>query len=313
MARSTGWRLRRTDLQLAWKGISTRFDKSSYPPPVTFEVTGHDITISKAGSNAFSVKEKVKYAVSMLPKDCASYALWFLNPLGEADSADIGDVLCDEYPLGSENAYDYSTATMGRGIVLREVNIQPITSILITLPAPQFSKKSVPMTFPFRSDVIEQVPVPSGPRRWSFDLNGGKTIKVVIEGMPQNSFYQAKGAPDLKKSPYLGQEEVRWSINDLDQDVKFAFIPTPYHHIRPILSPVLDMASLSKWLIGITGFLGTTGLTLVARPVLFRPATARVDSWLKGRRKRHPVETVTLYVSRDGEEREVEVRRPKRG
>ena len=29
MARSTGWRLRRTDLQLAWKGISTRFDKSS--------------------------------------------------------------------------------------------------------------------------------------------------------------------------------------------------------------------------------------------------------------------------------------------
>ena len=248
------------------------------PPPVTFEVTGHDITISKAGSNAFSVNEEVKYVLK-LSKDCASYASWFLDPYqrGEASfvSEDLeDDVLCDEIPLDSGKFKPHSVATMRRGTVLLEVNIRPKTSIWITLPAPRFPEKSVPMWPSLRRDKIVQVPVPSEPREVKFDLKGG-TIEVLVADIPQNSFYQAKGAQELRKNSYSGQEEVKWSLNHSGQDVKFDYIPTPYHHIRPILSPVLDMSSLSKWLIGIIGFLGTTILTVIAKPVLFKPATAK--------------------------------------
>jgi len=91
---------------------------------------------------------------------------------------------------------------------------------------------------------------------------------VVLLDFPIGSFYQAKEVGNIEKESYVGTETIRWSVRDLDRGITFAYIPAPYHHLRPFLIPFIEFASFSSWLIGFGGFMMALFINPMIKPLL---------------------------------------------
>lgn len=80
---------------------------------------------------------------------------------------------------------------------------------------------------------------------------------VDLRDVPKGSFYAARGGLDVTRLPYIDSEEITWSMNHLDEGIVFAYIPSPFQYLRPILEPFIGTTSISAWLIGLVGLVGT--------------------------------------------------------
>ena len=69
----------------------------------------------------------------------------------------------------------------------------------------------------------------------------------------------------ISSSPYLDTETVTWTVENLDGDIVFAYIPSPFHYLRPLLAPFISLATLSQWLFGLIGVVAGGLITAYAR------------------------------------------------
>jgi hypothetical protein len=122
----------------------------------------------------------------------------------------------------------HTVASVGKGWLLKEVTLSPLSDVELTMPdgskAPAFIS-----------------PAP------------GLKATVKLQGLPRGSFYAAKDALDVTVAPYLDTETVSWSVSSFSDDIVFAYIPSPFHHLRGLLSPFMTLASVGQWLMGILG------------------------------------------------------------
>lgn len=108
------------------------------------------------------------------------------------------------------------------------------------------------------------------------DICPDSSIELV--DFPTGSFYQAKGADDLKISPYLDTETVSWSVPNLRRGIRLAYIPPPYHYFRRVIKPFLEFASVNKWIIMVLGGMLTVIFTSILKPVINVKAIATAES-----------------------------------
>ena len=101
---------------------------------------------------------------------------------------------------------------------------------------------------------------------------------VELQDFPKGSFYLAKDTRNTETSSYIDTETIRWSVRDLDKGITFAYIPAPYHYLRPFLIPFIEIVSFSPWLIGFLGFIITLFIILITIPHI---SDHKLLSWFK--------------------------------
>lgn len=106
------------------------------------------------------------------------------------------------------------------------------------------------------------------------------TRLVLLRDAPRGSFLAAKNAEKMEKHPYMDTETVSWSVMDLEEGITFAFVPPPFHYIRPMIEPLLGVSGLNEWVLGILGLSGSILLTPIVKPVLLSIAQKRFGSWI---------------------------------
>lgn len=136
--------------------------------------------------------------------------------------------------------------------------------------------------------------------------------KAEVRDLPSNSFFAAKDATDIQAQKYIDTETVSWSVTDLERGITFAYIPPPYHYLRPLLLPFIGASYLSQWVIGLFGFAATFLLLPVLRPILPDMAKGKLKDWFDKASKRKSPLKATLIVSSRGDEKEIEVKDSKK-
>jgi len=90
--------------------------------------------------------------------------------------------------------------------------------------------------------------------------------KAVIMDLPYQSFYDARYASDLEVDEYLGKETVSWNTSELRADLHFLYIPPPYHNVRILLTPFLDMSKYDNRVLGVLGFAMSSIILPIIKP-----------------------------------------------
>ena len=108
-------------------------------------------------------------------------------------------------------------------------------------------------------------------------------IDVELNDAPKGSFLAARNAENIHRYPYIDTETISWSVINLDQGITFAFVPPPFNFVRPIIDPLLGVAALDQWLLGILGTVCTLVVTPVVKPLIQEAARKRFGPWLEKR------------------------------
>jgi len=143
-----------------------------------------------------------------------------------------------------------------RGLVLREISFLPIGTEELQLP------DGTPLSWPLCGDSCPE-----------------STIELF--DFPKDSFYAAKGAEGLTALPYIDTEEITWSTHNIDNGIVFAFFPPPFQYVRPIIEPFIGQFSVSKYLLGFFGFIGTIVITPIVKPVVTDKLQKKFSNWLE--------------------------------
>ena len=98
-------------------------------------------------------------------------------------------------------------------------------------------------------------------------INSCPNSNIKLYDFPLGSFYQAKGADIKKRVPYLDRETIEWSIEDLEDGVKLAYIATPFNHPRRFIEPLLGFFYINRWFILVSGLF----ITAIYSKALFKP------------------------------------------
>jgi hypothetical protein len=101
---------------------------------------------------------------------------------------------------------------------------------------------------------------------------------IELRDFPKNCFYAAKDGENVKKLSYIETETVIWSVTDLKRAITFAYIPTRYQHLQPVLMPILAIFSIKNWFIGILILMGTLILTKIVAPTLLDVAKNKLKA-----------------------------------
>ncbi len=131
--------------------------------------------------------------------------------------------------------------------------------------------------------------------------------RIELLDFPTNSFYAAKDAQDIERFPYVNTESITWSVRNLEKGVIFAYIPSPYHYLRPILQPFVEASSIGQWAIALVSIIGTLVLTPIVQPVLTDLAQNRLKSLFKKAPPERSGKKASLIISSKGEEKEIEI------
>lgn len=105
-------------------------------------------------------------------------------------------------------------------------------------------------------------------------------LVVNVQDLPRGSFYAARHARGLAAHPYLDTETLTWSPTDLSEDITFAYIKPPAHHLRALLGPFLTVSSASQWLVGALAALLTALFGAFVQPALLRKVKDILSPWL---------------------------------
>ncbi len=133
-----------------------------------------------------------------------------------------------------------SPTVTAKGWLLREAHVSPLSGVTLALPG---SLEATPYYI-----------IPPEVR-----------LTVKLQGFPKGSFYAARDAMSMSSSPYLDTETVIWTVGNLDDEIVFAYIPSPFHYLRPLLAPFISLAALSQWLFGLIGLVVGGLITAYAR------------------------------------------------
>lgn len=136
-----------------------------------------------------------------------------------------------------------------RGFLLREVRIKPwetgpYTSLTLTAPDGDSAQARI-------CSFLSCVPA-----------------EIEVIGLPRGSFYAARGVPDISAIDYVNEEIVEWTTNDVSGDIIFAYIPPPFHILRPLLAPFVGASTASDWTVGLITLVGTVIATPLVKPIL---------------------------------------------
>jgi hypothetical protein len=91
--------------------------------------------------------------------------------------------------------------------------------------------------------------------------------EIEVRNLPKGSFYLAYFASELQTYPYVNVESIKWSMNDVREGVRFAYVQPPYQELRPILQPFFGLATLGQWLLAILGLAAGLVTVYVVRPL----------------------------------------------
>jgi hypothetical protein len=136
-----------------------------------------------------------------------------------------------------------TVAAVSKGWLLREVSFTPLANVEFTLAN---GSKIQPLFLP----------------------DFGVKLAAQVQDMPAGSLYAVKRAQGLAASTYLDSETTTWFVTDLQESITFAYLPSPWHHLKPVVAPFLTLSSLARWLVGILGLLGGTVVGAFVQPAL---------------------------------------------
>lgn len=154
-----------------------------------------------------------------------------------------------------------------RGFMLREVSVQPLGSGALSPTA---------FTLPDGSQVVAplctRTACPPG--------------EVRVEGLPERSFFAARGVADVATVPYVRTETVSWATPDLSAGIAFAYVPSPFQAFRPLLQPFIGASSLNDWLVGLIALVTGVLAAPLIMPVVEYIGERALGRWLGRLRRR---------------------------
>jgi hypothetical protein len=96
---------------------------------------------------------------------------------------------------------------------------------------------------------------------------------VRLHKMPRSAFHAGQGATDLKgPAIFEGHETASWTV--ADDDVAFDYYRPPWQHLRPVLQPLIDTASLADGAVA--------AIALLLGTLLKSIVPDAIKDWLKG-------------------------------
>ncbi len=154
-----------------------------------------------------------------------------------------------------------TVAATSEGWLLQEVSFSPLADVQVSLP-----------------DGTKVTPL--------FLADFGAKLSARLQDMATGSVYAVKYAQGLASSSYVDTQTLTWSVPDLQESIPFAYIPSPWHNLRPLLAPFLSLSSLSQWVVGILGMVGGTVFGAFVQPPLVAWLRERLAPWIALRLKR---------------------------
>ena len=194
--------------------------------------------------------------------------------------------------MNSSSLPEREVTSINRGLLLREVHIAPLEAN---------SRGYVNLTLP---DGILL-------RGYLCAYYCSKS-RIELREFQENSFYDAKDVEgNISYDSYIDKEKISWSASNLNQGIRFAYIPLPYCYLLPVLKPFVEISSLSQLVIVLLGIIGGLIVTPIVKPVLSNLVINKIKSWFDRPTKKKPGKKVTLIVSSKGEEKEIEINEDK--
>jgi hypothetical protein len=190
--------------------------------------------------------------------------------------------------------------SMARGLVLREVNIVPF----VFDDTLEFSDGTL-ISGDFRREMV-------------LTFTNGITVtgainlldtEVRLVDFPKGTFFEAKNARDKRIETYLDTETIVWSAGEAAHDIKFAYIPPPYNHIRPVLESFVEVFSFNQLVLVLLGLIMTMYVTPIVKPVIVDRFKEKFKAKILPELDQKHDEIVNLIVSSDGQEKEVKVKK----
>ena len=184
------------------------------------------------------------------------------SELGAFVVSEEADVAVEDFaspaPQATRVKQTESIVAQSKGLFLHEVTITPLSDLRVSLPD---GTRVTPMLLT--------------------DMDSRLVVK--LQDLPKGSFYAARHALGLTAHPYLDTETLTWSPTDLGEAITFAYIPSPAHHLRPLLGPFLTVSSVSQWVVGAIVALMTALFGTFVQPALMQKLKTALLPWLPAR------------------------------
>ena len=175
-----------------------------------------------------------------------------------------------------------------RGLLLREVHIAPLQA----------------NSFGYVNYTLPDGILLSG----KLCTNDCPVSRIELRDFPNNSFYDAKDVDgSISYDSYIDKEKISWSASNLNKGIKFAYIPSPYYYLLPLLKPFVEISSIGQLVIVLLGIIGGLIMTPIVKPFISHLVKDKIKSWLERPPKKKPDKRVTLIVSSNGEEKEIDI------
>jgi hypothetical protein len=101
--------------------------------------------------------------------------------------------------------------------------------------------------------------------------------KTVLKDFPYHSFIDARYADDFSTDEYLGKETIIWRGYYLDDGIRFAYVPAPFHNIRVLINPFIELSKFDNWALALIGFVISVIFAAIIKP--------GVVDWVKAKLK----------------------------
>lgn len=102
--------------------------------------------------------------------------------------------------------------------------------------------------------------------------------QIELSEFPQNAFYDAPNTTNLEVDTYLDTETVTWEGEELEEGIRFAYVPAPFHFVRGALRPFIGLTSLPQWLFLIVMY----AFTKLVEPLFFEAIQNRIKRRFPG-------------------------------
>lgn len=99
------------------------------------------------------------------------------------------------------------------------------------------------------------------------DFAGGAyDASITIRDFPYHSFYDVRFSNDLGIDEYLGKETITWQPSVGGIENRFAYLPAPFHNLRIIVAPFIELSKYEDTTLGLIGFVASAIFLLIVKP-----------------------------------------------
>jgi hypothetical protein len=149
-----------------------------------------------------------------------------------------------------------------RGFLLREVEIEPLGQSVyadLRLPTPGGAYVDAPLCEPLACP----------------------PATVTLVDFPASSFYLARETTEVERVPYVQTETITWTTRTYERGLAFAYVPPPFHLMRPVIGPLLGASTASEWVAALVGALGGAVAIPLVKPLLVDIAEDKASEGIK--------------------------------